>query len=251
VDNKNQLAAKELLRVAKLLTGKAWKEFDDKLGHRWAKDEGDHVWHITEIEGPGIPLYRLMLNHDEYGVLKLRKQLKSLRDAQGMATDYTKQLKGDGSIIFTKFVKASERERRASGIKRQASARPRIAKKGEVPEAFKKEWKNKDKDGDGKENEPKPDFLKKKGGVALKASNKSLEELLELASDIAKEAQMLVGRSLILWQDLRDSSRVEGGNEKNKAEREAKSLHKACKDSNSIASDVMIALMDVSEFRGR
>ena len=36
------------------------------------------------------------------------------------------------------------------------------AKKGEVPEAFKKQWKNKDKDGDGKENEPKPDFLKKK-----------------------------------------------------------------------------------------
>ena len=35
-------------------------------------------------------------------------------------------------------------------------------KKGEVPEAFKKQWKNKDKDGDGKENEPKPDFLKKK-----------------------------------------------------------------------------------------
>jgi hypothetical protein len=34
--------------------------------------------------------------------------------------------------------------------------------KQEVPEAFKKEWKNKDKDDDGKENEPKPDFLKKK-----------------------------------------------------------------------------------------
>jgi len=38
----------------------------------------------------------------------------------------------------------------------------RFAKKGEVPEAFKKQWKNKDKDGDGKENEPKPDFLKEK-----------------------------------------------------------------------------------------
>ena len=36
-----------------------------------------------------------------------------------------------------------------------------VAKK-EVPEAFKKEWKNKDKDDDGKENEPKPDFLKDK-----------------------------------------------------------------------------------------
>ena len=43
-----------------------------------------------------------------------------------------------------------------------------IAKKGEVPEAFKKQWKNKDKDGDGKENEPKPDFLKKKDKKAKK-----------------------------------------------------------------------------------
>jgi len=41
-------------------------------------------------------------------------------------------------------------------------ARELIAKKGEVPEAFKKQWKDKDKDNDGKENEPKPDFLKKK-----------------------------------------------------------------------------------------
>jgi hypothetical protein len=35
------------------------------------------------------------------------------------------------------------------------------AAKGEVPEAFKKEWKNKDKDNDGKENEPMPEGLKK------------------------------------------------------------------------------------------
>jgi len=39
-------------------------------------------------------------------------------------------------------------------------ARKLVGKKGEVPEAFKKQWKNKDKDGDGKENEPKPDFVK-------------------------------------------------------------------------------------------
>jgi hypothetical protein len=34
------------------------------------------------------------------------------------------------------------------------------AAKGEVPEAFKEQWKKKDKDGDGKENEEKPDFVK-------------------------------------------------------------------------------------------
>ena len=40
------------------------------------------------------------------------------------------------------------------------AARLLTAKKGEVPEAFKKQWKDKDKDNDGKENEPKPDFVK-------------------------------------------------------------------------------------------
>ena len=37
-----------------------------------------------------------------------------------------------------------------------------FAAKKEVPQAFKDQWKNKDKDNDGKENEPKPDFLKDK-----------------------------------------------------------------------------------------
>jgi len=35
-----------------------------------------------------------------------------------------------------------------------------VGKKGEVPEAFKKQWKKKDKDGDGKENEKMPEGLK-------------------------------------------------------------------------------------------
>jgi len=43
-----------------------------------------------------------------------------------------------------------------------AIAEALVAKKGEVPSEFKEQWKNKDKDGDGKKNEPKPDFLKKK-----------------------------------------------------------------------------------------
>jgi hypothetical protein len=48
-----------------------------------------------------------------------------------------------------------EKKKKDKGDKKEAA-------KGEVPEAFKKEWKNKDKDNDGKENEPKPDFLKDK-----------------------------------------------------------------------------------------
>jgi hypothetical protein len=50
--------------------------------------------------------------------------------------------------------KADHEEKKASLVSRRA--------KGKVPEAFKKQWKDKDKDNDGKENEPKPDFLKKK-----------------------------------------------------------------------------------------
>ena len=50
-----------------------------------------------------------------------------------------------------------------------------MGKKGEVPPEFKKQWKDKDKDNDGKENEPKPDFLKKKekkGGEVPEAFKK-------------------------------------------------------------------------------
>ena len=42
-------------------------------------------------------------------------------------------------------------------------ARELVGKKGEVPEAFKKQWKKNDKGGD-KEKDDKPDFLKKKDG---------------------------------------------------------------------------------------
>ncbi len=68
-----------------------------------------------------------------------------------------------------------------NGIARElvAIARDLTGKKGEVPEAFKKQWKNKDKDGDGKENEPKPDFLKKKDKKSSMA-----QELVLMAKDL-------------------------------------------------------------------
>jgi hypothetical protein len=61
------------------------------------------------------------------------------------------------------------------------AAAKELALAGEVPEAFKKEWKNKDKDNDGKENEPKPDFLKKKS---------SLEEFV--AGELVKVSRYLI-----------------------------------------------------------
>ena len=62
-----------------------------------------------------------------------------------------------------------------------------IAGKKEVPPEFKEQWKNKDKDGDGKTNEPKPDFLKKKDKKAfdtqmiadLQGSKSQLEKIIQ------------------------------------------------------------------------
>jgi len=66
-------------------------------------------------------------------------------------------------------------------------ARALVGKKGEVPEAFKKQWKNKDKDGDGKENEPKPDFLKKIEKDKKDKKSSVGEELLRLARGLVGE----------------------------------------------------------------
>lgn len=41
-----------------------------------------------------------------------------------------------------------------------------LTAKGDVPPEFKEQWKNDDRDGDGKKNEPKPDFLKKKSHIS-------------------------------------------------------------------------------------
>ena len=69
-----------------------------------------------------------------------------------------------------------------------------ISAKGKVPPEFKEQWKNKDKDNDGKTNEPKPDFLKKKD---KKAGEKLWEKVVEqyaekranlMVSDLLKQA---------------------------------------------------------------
>jgi len=74
-------------------------------------------------------------------------------------------------------------------------ARELVSKKGEVPEAFKKQWKDKDKDNDGKENEPKPDFLKKKKSSRVRSAkgdpwgerNKAAQKLEQLATDVQED----------------------------------------------------------------
>ena len=65
-------------------------------------------------------------------------------------------------------------------------ARGFMAAKGEVPEAFKKQWADKDRDNDGKENEPMPEGLKK----SLEKKAKSLE-----AADFTREEKMEIARA--------------------------------------------------------
>lgn len=83
-------------------------------------------------------------------------------------------------------------------------ARELVGKKGEVPEAFKKQWKNKDKDNDGKENEPKPDFLKKK-----KSSDVIASSLVTLAKELTAKTypQILPDNreNRKLWQAIDDA----------------------------------------------
>jgi hypothetical protein len=76
--------------------------------------------------------------------------------------------------VLEKFKKKSSVEVRAARSL-LALARELVAEKGKVPEEFKEEWKNKDKDGDGKENEPKPDFLKKSSRRAARMRYKVFE----------------------------------------------------------------------------
>lgn len=87
-------------------------------------------------------------------------------------------------------------EKQAQGQNRETHMnRQKIAEKllvaakllaGEVPPEFKEQWKNKDKDGDGKTNEPKPDFLKDKKDASIVRQHVA-EELLAVAELLAGE----------------------------------------------------------------
>lgn len=79
---------------------------------------------------------------------------------------------------------ANQNERMARAL--IGLARQLEGKKGEVPEAFKKQWKKKDRDGDGKEGEGMPDFLKKK--LEKKSSDRAVAEgLLGLAKALMRD----------------------------------------------------------------
>ena len=112
-ESREKRVARELLRLAQSVVGDEtpsrqrsaarWKEFDDSKGHRWTQDNDSHLWHITEIEGPGVPLYRLAVLVDDVegfekaDAFKHKKQFKSLKEAQRVAAKWTKILEDDNA----------------------------------------------------------------------------------------------------------------------------------------------------------
>ena len=85
----------------------SWKEMDDKKGHRWVadvKDANDDVWawQIVEFQGPGIPLYRIMVLTPDGKMLKAKGQKKSVGDAQAFAQTWANSALSGASMIMTK-----------------------------------------------------------------------------------------------------------------------------------------------------
>jgi len=85
----------------------SWKEMDDKKGHRWVadvKDANDDVWawQIVEFQGPGIPLYRIMVLTPDGKMLKAKGQKKSVGEAQAFAQTWANSALSGASMIMTK-----------------------------------------------------------------------------------------------------------------------------------------------------
>jgi len=117
-----------------------------------------------------------MLGDKKVQLTEIGRDLKDF--TLGEIGDAAERLSKRGKLKFDGFSKvwiASDGANRQLVVQELVKiAKELMGKKGEVPEAFKKEWKNQDKDGDGKENEPKPDFLKekeKKGAERLGAKD--------------------------------------------------------------------------------
>jgi hypothetical protein len=115
---------------------------DDGMIDDWADElNNEEVRMIKDSMGVDVTDHQNSKANDNWPITasgelrKLRNRAASVLSVNGEFT------KGDRVYIAKRLIECAKKE---------------------VPEAFKKQWKNKDKDGDGKENEPKPDFLKKK-----------------------------------------------------------------------------------------
>jgi len=69
-----------------------WTERDDSKGHRWTAILGEYGGHVVEIEGPGQPLYRIMLAMPDGEALKFKRQLKTIAEAKKVVNSTLKAL---------------------------------------------------------------------------------------------------------------------------------------------------------------
>lgn len=102
-----QVVAAKLRDLADRVAGSVrWQERDDARGHRWVADVSDPngdrwSWQIVEFQGPGIPLYRVMVLDPDGTMLKWKKQPKSLREAQKFVENWAKSTTSGASLIMT------------------------------------------------------------------------------------------------------------------------------------------------------
>lgn len=112
-----QRVARELVRLAKELTAAIKvREFDDSKGHRWVFDDGMNIGWVKEIEGPGIPLYRILVTVEELGsTFKYKRQLKSQKEAAKIVSGILKALafEGGGGVVMRDWSKVASRRRQA------------------------------------------------------------------------------------------------------------------------------------------
>lgn len=83
------------------------KEIKDRKGHCWVYDAGEYSGRLQEIEGPGIPLYRIMVSFPNGEVYKHRNQVKDFGKADKILRTTLKNLESDDSVILRDWKVAS------------------------------------------------------------------------------------------------------------------------------------------------
>jgi len=110
-----QRVARELVRLAgELMAAIKVREFDDSKGHRWVFDDGTNIGWVKEIEGPGIPLYRILVTVEELGsTFKYKRQIKSQKEAAKIVRGVLKAFafEGGGGVIMRDWSKVASARR--------------------------------------------------------------------------------------------------------------------------------------------
>jgi hypothetical protein len=90
-----------------------WIEKADRLGKRWVTDITDSnddvwAWSIQEFQGPGIPLYRVLVITPDGAMLRWKRQVKTFQEATKFVQAWARSAQSGASLIMTNdFVKAA------------------------------------------------------------------------------------------------------------------------------------------------